>query len=336
MASLMLSHSEETWLDTHTGRWVEAGLISPSQADGIRAFEHGIAPQRLTLAAEIASYIGSVLVLMGGAAVVARSWDDLPLIAQLGVALAVMAVGYTSGTWLMRLDEPGTRRLGSFLWAVGTGGVAMAVFPIIKEIRSDDDGVVAVTVGASVLAVSLALWRNRERPLQLITAVIGFGVVLGGLADITESPEWVGSIVLMAAGLSLAGGAVFRRLQPRLLAIGLGFVLAYIGGSMLASTSELLGPSVALAIAVLAVVIGLRERFVPLLVIGVAGSLIATGGLLSTAFDGLVAALVVTLLGLAIVATAIARTLRKPRTEGQLPASATTVTSGVDADRSRS
>ena len=53
-----------------------------------------------------------------------------------------------------------------------------------------------------------------------------------------------------------------------------------------------------------------------MLVLGIAGSLIATGNLLATAFTGAVAALVVTLLGLTIVGAAIGRTVRKPRDAG--------------------
>jgi hypothetical protein len=314
MASLTLNRRDDEWLDTHSGLWVEAGLISSAQALGIKGFEHDAreAPQRLTLATEVASYVGSVLALMGGAAVIGKSWDDLSLIAQLGLAFGVVAVGFVTGTWLVRFGQQGTRRLGSFLWAVGTGGVAMGAFAVMKEIDPDNDGAVAIVVGASVFAVSVALWRNLARPVQLVTAAIGLGITLGGLGEMTDSPDWVAGLVLMSAGFALAGGAATRKLEPRQFGLSIGAVAAYSGGFLLASISEIAGPAVALAIAILVLVFGLRERLIPLLVLGVAGSLIATGNLIATAFTGALAAFVVTLLGFAIVVTAIGRTIRRP------------------------
>jgi hypothetical protein len=39
MATSMLGHQDEVWLDTHTGCWAEAGLIPPIQADEMESGE---------------------------------------------------------------------------------------------------------------------------------------------------------------------------------------------------------------------------------------------------------------------------------------------------------
>jgi hypothetical protein len=328
---MTLQRKEDSWLEGHVRSWVDAGLITDEQAMHIKEYEHvgGPAPpQRLTLATEVAAYVGSVLALMGGGAVVGSSWEDISFLGRIGVGLVVMAVGFATGTWLVRLGEAGMERLGWFLWAVGTGGVAIATFAMIKEIDPDNDGAVALGVGAAVLAVSLVLWRNMDRPLQLLTTAIGFAVVVGGLSELIDPPVWLSSLILVAVGAGLAGGAAVRRIEPRVAALCVGSVSAYVGGILLTDTSERLGTAVALVIAILVVVVALHERIVPVLVLGVGGSLIATQGLLATTFTGAASALIVTALGVAIVFGAIVHSVR-----GHDATSATPPSQPATADR---
>jgi hypothetical protein len=311
---VLTTDKDAPWLKEHLRSWRDAGIITQEQADRIGYFEHvgePAPPQRLSLFTEVAAYVGSVLALMGGAAVVGTTWDDLAFGARLAVGLAVMAVGFGTGTWLTRYDEPGMQRLGRFLWAVGTGGVAISAFAILTQIDPDDDGVIAVGVGAAVLVVSAALWRNADRPLQMLTTAIGFGITFGGLSALMpDTPVWVGSIVLMGVGFVLAAGAALHRIQPRMPVIAVGSLGAYVGALMLSETSERLGSAVALVVAIIVVAFALRERMVPILVLGVGGSLIATQGLLATTFTGAGSALIVTGIGLLIVVIAIARGVR--------------------------
>lgn len=315
MAPTTMERRNTTWLTDHLRSWVDAGIITTQQAEDIERHEHvvGETPrQRLTLPAEVAAYIGSVLALMGGGAVVGSSWDDLHLAGQLAVGFAVMALGFAAGTWLVRVGEPGTLRLGWFLWAVGTGGVAITAFAAGRELWPDDDAMVAIVVGAAVLAVSIGLWRNGDRPLQLLSGAVGFGIALGGIAGLTDPPMWVMSVVLMATGAGLVVGAIRDVVRPHVIALGLGAVGAYVGGFMLTDVSERLGAAVALAIAIVAVVVALSDRTVPILVLGVAGALIATQGLLATTFTGALSALIVTALGVAIVIGVVVHSMRRP------------------------
>lgn len=298
------------WLHEHVGSWRKAGIITREQAAWIEDFElHGgaSAPRRLSLVTEVAAYVGSVLAMMGGAAVVGSSWDDFSFWVQLGVGIAVMAVGFVTGTWLARFEELGMQRLGQFLWAIGTGGVALFAFTVMSQIDPDEEAWMAVGVGVAVLAVSAVLWRNLERPLQLLTAAIGFGVTLGALAALTDSPMWIASLVLLVIGGGLATGAAMLRIQPRGIAFAVGAVAAYVGAFMLSEINERLGSATALMVAIVVVAYALRGQMIPILVLGVLGSLVATQSLLATTITGAASALVVTTLGLIIVVAAIAR-----------------------------
>jgi hypothetical protein len=313
MAPLTLERKAESWLDDHARRWVSAGIISAEQADGIKNYEQVAderPPQRLGIAAEVAAYVGSVLALMGGLTVVGPNWEDMALAGRVGVGVAVMAIGFISGRWIMKLGEAGATRLGSFLWAVGTGGIAIAMAAVMQEIEPEDEAVTAIAIGIPIMAVSLGLWRNLDRPLQVVAAAIGFAVTTFGLVELADVSPWVAGVVFLAFGAAVAIGAISDLVKPRLVALGVGSFGAYIGGFMLGDLNEHVGPAVALLVAIAATAFALRDRLIPLLVAGVVGALIATQALLATTFSGAVAALVVTLLGIVIVGVTIARTVR--------------------------
>ncbi len=311
MAPSTLERKDGAWLEGHAHEWVAAGLISPDQAESIRHFEHldePVAPQRLTIATEVAAYLGSVLAIMGGAVAVGQSWDDLTVFGRVGIAALIALIGFLAGTWLMRFDEAGAARLGSYLWLLGTAGVAMGVAVVIDELDERPGGWLALGVGLPVLAIGLLLWRNLDRPLQFLTAAVGFGFSLGGIGALTDVKAWWGGIALLCVGLVVSAGAAVHRLQPRLIVVATGSFGAFIGGFMLSDYNRHLGPTVALLIAAAVVVFALNDRLVPLLVLGVIGALVATQALLATTFTGAISSMIVALIGLAIVVTAMMHT----------------------------
>jgi hypothetical protein len=311
----MMQRRGGAWLERHAHEWVEAGLISPDQADAIGEFEHlgeHAAPQRLPLIAEVASYLGSVLALMGGAVAVGQRWDDLTVVGRIGIGVAVALVGFVAGTSVMRVGEAGTTRLGSYLWTLGAGGVAMAAAVLVDEVDPNAGGWLPLIAGAAVLPIGLGLWRNLDRPLQFLTAAAGFGSMFGGLAELTDVAVWKGGTALMIAGAVLVVGAALGRLVPHLVVLAVGSSTAYVGAFMLGDYNEHLGPAMALATAAVVVLGAIREGLVPLLVLGVVGSLIATQALLATTFTGAMSSMIVALIGLAIVVIAVLQTRRAP------------------------
>ena len=313
MSPSTLERRNEAWVEHHAHEWVDAGLISESQATAIGEYEHRApppTPQRLPIGAEIASYLGSVLAIMGGAVAVGERWSDITMLGRLGIGIAIAVVGFVAGTWLMRIGETGTARLGSYLWVLGTGGVGMAVGVVVHEIDSEAGGWLAVLIGLPVLTIGLTLWRNLDRALQFLTGAAGYAIVLGGLADLLDLRTWHAGLVLIATGVLFAFGAAVRRLEPRLIVLATGVLGAYAGAVMLGDYNEHLGPAMALVTAASLIAFSLRERIVPLLALGVVASLIATQALLATTFTGALASTIVALLGLLVVVAAVMQTRR--------------------------
>jgi hypothetical protein len=313
MSPSTLERKHDAWLEHHAHDWVGAGLISESQAAAISEFEHvdePAGPQRLPIVAEVASYLGSVLAIMGGAVVVGQGWNDMSVFGRAGIGVAIALVGFLAGSWVMRVGEAGASRLGSYLWVLGTAGVAMTVGVVVEDIDSNPRGWLPLLIGVPVLAIGLTLWRNLDRPLQFLTGAAGFGLVLSGAAEITDLDVWHGGLVLLAIGCVFAAGAALGRIEPKLIVLPTGAFSAFIGSFMLGDYNEHLGPAAALATATVLVVYSLRGGVIPLLVLGVIGSLIATQALLATTFTGAVASAIVALLGLGIVAVAVIQTRR--------------------------
>jgi hypothetical protein len=309
----LVLHQDRTWLDEHGSDWVGAGLISDEQLESIRHFEHldePEIPRRFTIAAEVAAYLGSVLTLMGGALVIGRTWRRIDFAGRLGVAVAIAVVGLAAGLWAYRQGEPGTTRLGSFLTAVGIGGVAFTTGLIADRADPSREEVVPLAIGLAVLAAGLALWRNRMRPLEMLAAAVGFtmaAIAGGSLLDITP---WVGGIVFLAVGAMLVVAAHREYLTPDLIAFVIGAAAMFGGGFALSDLNRHLGPAVALLVALGVFAYAVKTDLVPILVLGVGAALIATEALLATTFSGAVSSLVVTLIGLAIVISVLTRTRR--------------------------
>ena len=155
MVSLFRNRTEALgpgWLDEHTGQWVEHGLVTSDQVDAIRAFEqHETAEPRFSIVAELAVYLGSVLALMSGAMMVGPNWEALRTAGQMAIGLAIAALGFVAGARLIRLDDGGTRRLASFMWLIGTGGIALTLGAIVDTAAFQSPAWNVVVIGAADL-----------------------------------------------------------------------------------------------------------------------------------------------------------------------------------------
>lgn len=305
--------SDQDDLDRHVAAWVRAGIVSGDQADAIRRFEgrEKEPPERLTIGAEVTSYLGSVLALMGGALVVGRRWRELGIGGQLLIAVLIAAVGLVAGRWLFRQHERAMDRLGGFMWVIGAGGVAMFVGLALDEWGPSNQAWIPFVVGISVSALGLGLWRNRDRPLQLLTAGVGAWVGAVGCSELLDLAPWYGGILFVVIGAAVAVAAAVGWLHPRLVGVGAGAASAFGGAMVLMELNEHLGPFVALVVALATVVFALADRSTVLLVLGVIATLIATEVVLATTFDGLVASTIVAALGMVIVVIALVSTGRR-------------------------
>lgn len=312
---------QHQWLREHVSRWVTAGVVSSAQADAIVEFEtserlEGLpATRRLTVGSEVVIYVGSLLALMGGAFVVARTWESMPVVARIAVGVVIAVVGLLGGRALHTLGEAGADRLAGFMWLVAAGGVALATGVSVDAVGVDTPKFVALAVGAAVLAVGALLWRNLERPLQFLTTVAGLVVVMIATAAHVGLRTWVGGVLLWACAIVTFVVAAGDRLRPQLVALVVAAVGALAASAMVSDLSERLAPIVGLATAAGLVGSGLVLHRTPVLVVGVLGLLVYLQMLFALYFAGPLAAATVAIVGLGVVVIALMRTTRRARSE---------------------
>ena len=315
------------WFDEHADAWVGHGLVTDEQIEAIRAYEHfddhldeqtetGTREQRgaelsISLVAELAVYLGSVVALMSGAMIVGQSWESMSTATRAGIGLAIAVLGFAAGARLIGVDHDArTRRLASFMWLIGTGGAALATGTLVDRAGFDDPAWNVVLIGIPVLALGAALWRNLDRPLQVLTTAIGAGLVLGGTGALLAVPPWLGGILVWSIAVTTAAAAIAQLLRPELYVLGVAAIAAMVGAMMLVDTRETLGMAAATATAAGIVAVGLARRRTPILVIGVLAFLQSLQGLLMITLNTAVAALVVAIAGITVVVVVIARSTR--------------------------
>ena len=106
----------------------------------------------MTLVAELATYLGAVIAVAGGAAIVGPNWSGLRLGGQLAVGLAIAVVGFVAGTWLARLGDAGSQRVAEFLWTAGTGGTALIAGIVVHAFEPDEGAWYPSAIGVVVSA----------------------------------------------------------------------------------------------------------------------------------------------------------------------------------------
>lgn len=315
--------TDQDWIDRHAAEWADAGLIDPGQRDAIVRHERSRgavsaatpdSSRRLTMPAEVAVYLGSVLALTGGAVAVGTAWDGLSFPARLVLAAAISVVGLVAGRFLFDIGEPGTDRIAGFVTTLGIGGVALGTGLVVDELDPNNNAWIPVAVGVAVMLVSLAAWRNRDRPLQLVSAAGGFAVTVASLTELTGRHWWLAGIVYIAGGAWFVVAGHRDRVRPSFIAIAVGGVGAYIGGFMLGGANEHIGPAAALAISLAFIAYTVRFENTVLLVLGILGATIASGALLATTFEGVTSALIIAVIGLVLVVVVIARAGRPATT----------------------
>lgn len=304
-------------VERHTREWVTAGLISPAQARSLEEFEamhHRAeavpAPTRLGPVAEAGAFIGTVLALIGGGIGLGPQWGEMSLVLRLAVAAAIAVVGLVGGRWLTDMDEPGAQRLGGFLWVLAAGGVALAGGTIMNEIRPDSPWM-AIAIGLPVAVLGGALWRNLERPLQLVTFAGGLSATVGGILALGDVTPWQAGAPVWATGAAWWIATRRVTIRPLVIARALGAIAMVGGAFMFADVAVTLGASLALATAAMVVVLALREQHTLVLVVGLIGALEAVQALVQSTFHGPVGGAFVALTGLAMVVVIVLHARRR-------------------------
>jgi len=239
----------------------------------------------------------------------ARAWESVPVAARVLVGVVVAVLGLFGGQIVSRIGDPGSLRLAGFLRAIGAAGAGFAVGVTTVE-SAGPDWMVAVAVGAVLLAIGGGLWRNLDRPLQMLTTVAGAVAVAVGIGLIFEPPGWVIGAVTWSAGLLFGAAGLTERLRPSVLVACVGAVAVIVGASGAFDLVGEAGVFAVVASAALVVVAGLATHTVPLLVIGVLALLQSTVQALATFVRGPIGLLALLAVGVAMVVTVLGRARR--------------------------
>ena len=195
--------------------WVGAGLITPEQADRIRAHEEARqdrrsrlavapapgAPPAQSLVVEALGYLGGVIMMVGGGILVGLYWEDIATVLQL-LIVGVTTLVLVGAGWAVpdRLGDAAVR-LRSVLWALAVAGTAAFLTIWSNDVldRYDEDALIVIFPGTAVVAG--VLWWLRRTWLQqvalLVPLLLAASAVAMELAG--EDSAWNGGLVWAVA-----------------------------------------------------------------------------------------------------------------------------------------
>lgn len=206
-------------------RWTMGGIITPEQAEEIRAIEgsRSDAKRSVPVLAEVIAYVGAILILSAAIFVASQLWGDLPSAARLTVVVLATALLWASGWWIRGGRNPMVKRLTSVLWFLSAGGLAWTVDLIATDVLDIDDGY-ALVIGIPLAVYSWLLYLARRAALQQVALAVSAALICGGLSDIAGGDDWFG-VLLWVLGAFWIFLTRSGSLEPR----GTGFVLGSIG-----------------------------------------------------------------------------------------------------------
>jgi hypothetical protein len=155
-----------------------AGVLTPEQADSLRAYEQaptsGAEPaiarpatprpaRRVPVAAEALGYLGGVLALVGLVLVVARYWPDMATAARLGLRSVGAVMFFGAGALVNESADPALTRLRGFLWLLATAALALFVGLLAVDGFGVTTNETVVLMCAGVVAVASTLMWARAR-----------------------------------------------------------------------------------------------------------------------------------------------------------------------------
>lgn len=210
------TNDRRSMLERSLDAWREAGIIGADQVDAIRAFEQtALAPtapavkpvRRIPVVAEALGYLGGLLGVIGLVLLVTRYWPDMGTPVRLALAAGGAVVLTLAGLAVPHRGEMALERLRWFVWfgATACSGLAGGVF--VADAIGSDDGIGIVLGGAALVLVhSVALWWQRERPVQQVTCLVAALVTTGTLAATLLDLAPAGLVLWAVAAIMLASG----------------------------------------------------------------------------------------------------------------------------------
>ncbi|TVP75000.1 MAG: hypothetical protein EA340_00545 [Nitriliruptor sp.] len=222
-------------MDTITERldtWVEAGLVSPEQAERIASFEDArsehtgfspatrgtlgldgrsdarsptsstAAPHRgsradrdRTSLAEAIGYVGAALALGAIALLLGELWSQLLVGGRLALVGVLTVAVFGAGLALRGAERGAMRRLTSVLFAATVAGVGWFAGVVANDVADLGWAEIGVSVGGSMLVVSAALYLWHSGALLQLATLASALVTVGfalSVSDLQPDPAWYG------------------------------------------------------------------------------------------------------------------------------------------------
>lgn len=296
----------------------------------------------IPLVSEIAGYVGTAFVFAGGVMLVTEFSEEIGLAGRIAVPALGACAAYAAATFIGRLEGPPARRLAQVL--LGTGALAaavtvsMAADPILSRLVSssgEKDYVGEWTAfcgaGAGTLVGGVTWWLRRGG----ITLLVFSGAVFMMVQTVLEltSPTLdfrVGSLMLLAVGLTWVALGATERLTPSNVALAFGSFTTITGLMMLQNSNEgepqAWAAWVGIAVSVAAIVGSIPLKRGVLLGFGAAGVVMFTIQSVMTFFEGQIAAPIlllvagVVLIGMAVLVAVLFPRVRGGSRAGSMPA----------------
>ena len=219
----------ESWQNA-LGRWVKAGLVDPSTADRVRAFEASRGETTLRWPVLIAAAFGAVMVAGGILLFVAAHWDEISPASRFSLVLLLVAIFHLAGSFLTHrfpvlstaLHGVGTAVLGAGIFLSGQifnlqehwpGGImlwALGAWFGYALLRDWVQGSLAAILTPAWLA---AEWIDATERFPNYERIVGEGLLLLALTYLAafsaenrgtmrRALAWIGGLTLVPAAIA--------------------------------------------------------------------------------------------------------------------------------------
>jgi hypothetical protein len=303
--------------------WVDADLISDSQAQAIRRYETG--PGRLSeagtrvgpsLVVEALGYLGALVMVVGAGILVGTSWSDLSVPGRLLLLGGAAALLIGTGFVVLRRPSAVAGRLRTVLWAAGVVATAGFMIVLSDEVLGLHDEDQVWLVGAVTALVAGTLWAVRRTEVQLLAFFVPVVLTAVGVAlQVSDDENWPARVTWVL-GILWAAASWVSWIKPRVAGVAYGAIAAVLGA--LSMRGDL---GVALGVATAASVVGLSllERDRVWLAVGALTPFYSTPRAASAWFPGPRSAALTFILVGALLVGAAARVARSGPRKGRDP-----------------
>jgi hypothetical protein len=245
-------------------------------------------------------------------------WNRLGVAGHTCAAVLFAVAGLFGGVVVGQYGDAGARRLSGFLQLIGTAGAAMMTAVIIGPAAVGHHGLTLLCVGVVVLALSAALWRNRDRPLQFLSTLLGVALTLGAIDTVARLHPTPSEAALFAWFSAIALGLMsLQMLRPARTGIVVAEIGSFVGAFALSFPNHLGGVLLGVVSALCAVGIGFVLERPPIIVIGALGFFMFDFRAFAVYLHSASTALGAFILGLALVVVALLWTRYAARQESR-------------------